>query len=1179
MIDKIQDATMAMLQRLFSILLVLTLLAGCAAPAAVESPPTAPGDTAEATAKPRVEAALATSEAPPPALVITLLAEAWQGGTDYILETRQDGLFVQANKVTTTAYMETIFPAIDLRQVPFASLTALSDISANIALGLVDANGSEGWIPGNSANREMAHGSHPLTHHFDFSRLNIDLSQITAVRVGCNRGGPVCRASFTISSILLGGEAKRGPNYFPLPDVDMVVGDEPLPVKAYPIGREDVGATWRAEFPPELVESGEFRREQFHYSLTGQPGSGTITLMAEKDSFSTRLSFQLRVTENQPPTMGEIPDQVMTIDTAAVLRLTEIDDGDPHSAQRLTLAASSQDPAVAFVEDIEHDGLNRWGTLTLRSAAAGITQITLTLTDDRGASAEYVFKVSVYPELNQPPDFWLPETLLVTTGGELRQEISDITAGEPNQKVTFSVETDTAEMAAQMEGKVLWLRPAPNFSGNAQVIITATDDGGNERNQGDAQTTHRVTVTVSQPAITGLVDTFDGPEVAPSLEGSGEGAHSLSIEDGVLRVDVDKYATNNQWAGLWYALPAELDLSHNPVITLRMKSDREAGMLIFLWDANDIYNTAGTVNFLVGTEWKEYTFDFSGKNLDSSGRELDFSRIKSLLINFAPGLLYQGTFWLDDLRVGTEANVQASAAPVQIEAPLQITMLPGAPLLERFPTSGLAETDRVELYGVDAAYFSAAELTRADEVIVLRLQSLPEATGFTRMKIIVSDGENTRTEKFLDIIIPDRNDTASVGVNRNIRLQTIDGFGAFLGSQEWNRQKQALNLPFVQDLGMTMARFGVIDNDFEPRNDNANPYVTDYSAFDLTAIPLDWMRRLKEESAIDKYILTVWSPPTWMKKGRTLAASTGSGENFLEERYYEEYAEFLTALVRVIKEHTDIDLYAISVQNEPQFNEPYASGLLDAEKMAQLLKVVALRFEAEGLDTKLFMPEALPQQKGIGEYIRQLDLVPEASQRTDIIAIHNYDSDGIHVGGAGAQEWADMYQWANAARPRRMWMTETSGHPDNWSGARLLFGNIYNALVHGNASAWVWWTLAETTANAQFGLVVDNRPTARYAISRHFYRAIQPGAVRVESLSDDGILSTAFENPDGSLVVVLFNTGKARLVSVKGMGQADEAWVSQDKLFSRPAPMLDGVILLPSDAAATLVYLPIKASE
>jgi O-glycosyl hydrolase len=151
-------------------------------------------------------------------------------------------------------------------------------------------------------------------------------------------------------------------------------------------------------------------------------------------------------------------------------------------------------------------------------------------------------------------------------------------------------------------------------------------------------------------------------------------------------------------------------------------------------------------------------------------------------------------------------------------------------------------------------------------------------------------------------------------------------------------------------------------------------------------------------------------------------------------------------------------------------------------------------------------------------------------------------------------------------------MTETSGHPDTWTGAKLLFGNLYNALVYGNASAWIWWTLAETTRSAEYGLVVDNQASSRYAISRHFYQAAQPGAVRVGTTSEPDLLSVAFENPDGSLTVVLYNTGKTRLVSCTGAGTLLEAWVSQDGLLSRAAQMEGQSVLLPTDSEATLVF-------
>ncbi len=1099
----------------------------------------------------------------------------WQGGADYQLETRSGVLVVQANKISPNAFMEATFPPLDLRSAPYASLTALSDISANITVGLVDADGNDGWVLGNYANREMAHGANPLTHTFDFSKANLDLSSITAMRITCNRGSPSCRTSFQLSEIYLGGNAIRSLAYAPLPDVDIVIGDSPLPVVLFPLSREDVAEIWRADFPSDLLASGEFQDGQFIYSLAGKPGRGKVTLIGEKDDKTVVLSFTLTISENQPPRLAKPDDQILAVGDSVTVRLTGLDDGDSASAQPITINAASADPTIATIETLEHDGRSRWAILSLKAQSAGQTQITLTLTDDRGSSITQTFSISIYPELNQAPTFNLPELLLIPMNGELRQPLMDVSAGEPGQRVTFRVQTDASQVNAEIENNVLLLRAKPDFIGDVRVTVIAIDNGGNERNQGHAVLTRSATVHVRQSPTTGLSDFFEAPQVAPALAGSGEGAHSLAIEDGALRVDIDKYLTNNKWAGLWYALPTELNLTENPVITLRMRADRPTTMLIFLWDADDRYNTAGTATVIVDTDWKDYTLDFSGKNLDSEGQAVDFSRLKAFLLNFAPGQMHRGTVWLDDLRVGTEAAVLSAPPALDIQSPPRLTLLPGHSTTETVSISGLPGNETVELTDTTPGLLTEARLVaQGDGHFLLTLQSDPAKAGLARLKVTAHASDGRRSEKFIDVILPALPPADLLTLDRSTRYQTIDGFGAFLGTGAWNEQKQDITLPFVQDLGITVGRFGIVDVDFEPHNDNANPYITDFDAFDRSALPLDWMRRLKAESAVEKYILTVWSPPDWMKKSRSRAAVTGSGENFLEQRYYEEYAEFLAAIVHIVREETGIELYAISVQNEPQFNEPYASSLLPADKMAQVLAVVSRRFAAEGIQTKLFMPEALPQQKGIDEYIRQLDLVPDASQGTDIIAIHNYDGDGINVGGAGAQEWADIYQWANVTRPRRIWMTETSGHPNTWSGAMLLFGNIYNALAYGNVSAWVWWTLAETSGAAQFGLMVDNQPTARYAVSRHFYRAIQPGAIRIRIAAPDDLLALAFENPDGTTVIVLYNKGKARLVTSPETGTLAEAWFTHDGLLNRPAQISGESVLLPADAVLTMAFRP-----
>lgn len=1145
---------------------LLHMLTGCANPAFIPTPlPTA---TPTPVSAPAASAPAWDGLADP---------ARWQGGGDYLIEGRQGVLVVQANKISPNAFMEATFLPRDLRTAPYASLTALSDRAANITVGLVDADGDEGWMIGNYANREMAHGAYPLTHFFDFARANLDLSRITAVRIVCNRGGPSCQATFELHDLRLGADAIRALAYAPLPDVEVVTGDAPLPVVPFSLSRQDEATAWRAEFPAHLVASGEFQDGQFHYTLTGQPGRGKVTLIGQRDDRTVELAFALTVSENQPPRLPKVDDQILAVGETLSLRLTSLDDGDPASAQAITLSAASADPSIAAVTALQHDGRSRWAVLALRAESAGATEITLTLTDDRGDSVVQAFTVAVFPERNQPPTFALPDVLLLPVGGEVRQPIADISAGEPDQRVTFTIQTDQPGLTATIENDALLLRADPALSGGAilTVTVTATDDGGSLRNQGDASTSRVVTVRLLAPTLTGFSDPFDRPAVDASLAGSGEDTHMLSIEDGALRVDIAKYLTNNPWAGLWYTPPGLLDLTENPIITLRMKADRPTAMLIFLWDADDRYNTAGTATAIVDTAWKEYTLDFSGKTLDAQGSTVDFAHVKALLFNFAPGQMVCGTVWLDDMRVGTEAAVRAALPAIQIQAPPRLTLLPGSAVAEMVIISGLAGDETVELVDSAPGLLTDANLTLQGEGrFLLTFNTAADATGLGRLKVTIAAPDGRRAEKFLDVIIPDLPPADLLSLDRTVRYQVMDGFGAFLGAGVWDAQKQALTLPFVQDLNITVARFGIIDNPFEPRNDNANPYVIDFDAFDRSALPLDWLRRLKAESAIDKYILTVWSPPDWMKKGRTRAAFTGSGENFVEERYYEEYAEFLAAIVHIIKEETDIDLYAISVQNEPQFNEPYASALLPADKMAQVLGVAARRFEAEGIQTHLFMPEALPQQKGIGEYIRQLDLVPEAVARTDIIAIHNYDADGINVGGAGAREWADMYAWANATRLRRMWMTETSGHPNTWSGAVLLFGNLYNALAYGNASAWVWWTLAETARNAAYGLVVDNQPTARYAVSRHFYRAVQPGAVRIQVTSPDDLLALAFENPDGNIALMLYNKGKARLVASPAAGTLREAWLTHDGLLSRPAQISGESVLLPADAVMTLVFAP-----
>ena len=1146
----------------------------------------APKATATTAATAGAMAAAVSASAAPTASA-TVQAGGWTAGGDasiwtsdgaYKLSAENGELKAEVKKTTQDAAFTATFPAMDISARPLASLSARSAGVARVSIGLTDVAGHTGWMVGLAGSQEMAVGDHPMVHTFDFSEVRtINLHKITAISIAVDRGSPGSTATVWLSDIRVGGDAVDSVPLLPVGDQQAYVGAPPLPVDVLPAWARDVGTLkWDMEMGGNAARDGEVIPQgdgwQFRYALTGQAGSSPVKLtFSDENGAQQALQFTITAEDNLPPAMDDVPAQIAAAGTTIAVPLTGIDDGNPAARQAVALSAAAEDPTVATVQ-AQHAGDDRWGSLAVQALRPGSTAVTVTVGDDAGAQIQKKFTLTVFESLNQPPRFDAVSPVTLTTGGNTRIPLTGVTAGEAGQKVRFAVTGGGDMLQARVVDGELVLR-AGDKPAEGKLTVTATDDGGNEGNNGDGVFSREVPFAVKAASITGLRDGFDGPDVEEELAKGGEGAHTMHIDDGALRVDVDKAAAGNVWAGLWYPIPGELDLSANPVITLRMKASEARPMCIFLWDSNDVYNTAATVTVNVEKEWADYTFDFTGLDRDSDGRTVDFRHIKALLINFVPGMMFKGTFWLDDLRVGDKANAKAPQPPAKLE----LKTIP------RLTLAGQKTTFLIPGSGWDAKQLEAsfdgdyAKLVEPPEVafvaggVELSLTPKAGAAGQGRLLLALTQGE-MRTEAAMDLVVVGPQATADIAVDSAKTFQEIDGFGAFLGSGAWEKSKQDLVLPWVRDAGITMARFGVIDKELEPVNDNSNPHAAALSRFNRDALPLEWMKRLRDEGGVRNFVVTLWSPPRWMKFNKSLAATNSSTDNYMEPRYYEEFAEHVSALCAIVRESTGVDLYAVSLQNEPQFNEPYASALLDSDNMTKLIAIVGKRLRDDGFATKIFMPEALPQQKGIGTYIRALDGNADAAQYADIIAIHNYDGDGIHVGGAGAQEWAQIYAQANEKRPRKTWMSETSGHPNTWDGATTLFGNIHNALAYGNASAWMWWSFADTAANAQFGLLVDNQPTARYAISRHFYKAIQPGALRVQANAPEGFIATAYQNPDGSTAVVFYNAGAARLVAVAGAGDAiAQAWVSHEGLQSAPAQIVDGRVLAPSGSVVTVV--------
>jgi len=441
--------------------------------------------------------------------------------------------------------------------------------------------------------------------------------------------------------------------------------------------------------------------------------------------------------------------------------------------------------------------------------------------------------------------------------------------------------------------------------------------------------------------------------------------------------------------------------------------------------------------------------------------------------------------------------------------------------------------------------------------------------------------------------------SVDVTINATKTHQTIVGFGGF-GAQNVYWSGGPFTSPrfvrdIVEDLGCTIIR-DELPTSFEIQNDNADPNVTDLNAYNLTrAVPghhapfADRVPHLKamREAGVQTFITSVWSPAPWMKWNNRIDngtpnnsapgynANPTTASNQLKVSNYEEFAEMCVAYCRIFKRDVGIDLYALSIQNEPRFSQFYQSCVYDGPALRDLLIVVGRRFKKENITTKLFAPEDVGWFDGVKGMTLPMLENAEARSYLSIVATHGYALDGVLPASTDATTWQTMYSWGQPYN-LPMWMTETSGHKNNHAGAIDLAKAMYTALRFGNVSAWVFWTLSEEQLSEYSLLSSNGIKSKRYHVSKQYFRYVRPGAVRVEAATTDAdLLPLAFVN-GGLSTLVITNIGTTdKAIRVKGNGTATQYKVYQttasDNCVEKSPVKAGDSVTIPARSVLTLV--------
>jgi len=358
----------------------------------------------------------------------------------------------------------------------------------------------------------------------------------------------------------------------------------------------------------------------------------------------------------------------------------------------------------------------------------------------------------------------------------------------------------------------------------------------------------------------------------------------------------------------------------------------------------------------------------------------------------------------------------------------------------------------------------------------------------------------------------------------------------------WN---DAWGEKIISDLGITIWR-----NEYYPP---ATPSVGQDADWIKQKPVVEGLKAKADKYGVNlKFLFTVWSPPADLKWQSNFSwpgdpnatrkegpVSTKNGGT-LNPNKYTEYANWLKEGIQLYKD-VGVDLYALSLQNELMFTQPFNSCTYTFSWYNDMVKDVVPKIRLMYPDVKIFGAEHMLDMEGADInwphfYHANIKADAAVASNLDILAVHGYTDGVAPSSGSGlAKRWTNHLEQFSTPMNKPAWMTETSGYLDAWlgssdkPGALSLAQDIHAGLYYGNMSAWVWWQGSQQGGIGEYNLMQGTTTGKKYHASKHFYRYIRPGAVRIAGSSEDpNIFVTAYEHTtNGTHTVIVINSGTA----------------------------------------------------
>ncbi len=330
-------------------------------------------------------------------------------------------------------------------------------------------------------------------------------------------------------------------------------------------------------------------------------------------------------------------------------------------------------------------------------------------------------------------------------------------------------------------------------------------------------------------------------------------------------------------------------------------------------------------------------------------------------------------------------------------------------------------------------------------------------------------------------------------VDWNSVFQRIDGFGASSAWQpNWTTAQADMFFSTNKGIGLSLLR---------------NHIVPGGNTVETNIMQMAQARGARVWS-------TPWSPPASCKGTNALGVVSVNGGAFVSStNNYQNYANQLASYVETMKTTYGINLYAISMQNEPDVNTTnYESCVWTSQQFHDFIPYLYSALSNHGVgSTRIITAEDEHWQFNLTANTMSDS---NTAAMVGILAAHNYGSSVSMVTNYG----------------KELWETEISllsGNDSSITNAVYWAGQIHQFLTIAQVNAWHYWWLINGNSTGNESLMdINGTPAKRMYALGNFSKFIRPNFYRIGVITNTGPLQiSAYMDPVSSnFVLVAINS-------------------------------------------------------